>query len=315
MVIVIRILALLAIITPYSANAYTGITVVMSSSTLNSLEFIAKFKEELIINKADTLKVKVIDLSEVDRLTVAENSELVIALGVRALEVSSKLKHTTPVLGVFTPLPIYNKVLFNSGRRLGILSAIVLDQPYSRQIGLAKIALPEAKNLGILVGSASGRYEHFLRDEAERHGFNAGIEYVKSDLDLIPKLEKIFTSNDALLAIPDPLIYSRQTAQSILLTSYRYQVPVFGYSRSYVKAGALASVYSDAKHLAKQAAEIAIETQRRKNLLPPPMPPKYFSVIINRQVQRALNLLLADESDIYQKLLALESKLQNRVQQ
>ncbi len=314
MFVVIRALVMLAIVMPYSANAYTGITVVMSSSTLNSLEFIAKFKEELVVNKAETLKVKVIDLSEVDQLTVAENSELVIALGVRALEVASKLKHTTPVLGVFTPLPIYNKVLFNSGRRLGIFSAIVLDQPYSRQIGLVRIALPEAKNLGILAGSTSGRYERFLREEAERHGFNAGVEYVKSDLDLIPKLEKIFTSNDALLAIPDPLIYNRQTAQPILLTSYRYQVPVFGYSRSYVKAGALASVYSDAKHLAKQAAEIAIETQGRKNLLPPPVPPKYFSVIINRQVQRALNLLLADEGDIYQKLLALESKLQNNVQ-
>jgi len=210
------------------------------------------------------------------------------------------------VLGVFTPLPVFNQLLFKSGRRLGVFSAIVLDQPYNRQIGLAKIALPEAKNLGILIGSTSNRYEDFLHNAAEKHGFNVQIEEVSGESALIPTLEKIFDSNDVLLAIPDPLIYNRETAQPILLTSYRHQVPVFGYSRSYVKAGALASVFSNAKHLAKQAVEIAVETQRKQSLLPPPVVPKYFSVIINRQVQRSLGLHLADENDIYQQLLALE---------
>jgi len=239
-------------------------------------------------------------------LTVAENSELVIALGVKALQASSKLKHTTPVLGVFTPLPTFNRLLYQSGRRLGIFSAIVLDQPYRRQIGLARIVLPEAKNLGILLGTTSNQYEDFLREGAERSGFSVNVEEVASSADLIPKLEKIFVSNDALLAIPDPLVYNRETAQPILLTSYRHQTPVFGYSRSYVKAGALASVFSNAKHLAKQAAEIAIREQAT-NRLPPPQVPKYFSVIINRQVQRSLNLQLGDENVIYQALLKLEA--------
>jgi ABC-type uncharacterized transport system substrate-binding protein len=84
-------------------------------------------------------------------------------------------------------------------------------------------------------------------------------------------------------------------------------VPVIGYSKSYVKAGALASVFSNAKQLATQAAEIAINSQKHTKSLPPPVVPKYFSVIINRQVQRSLNLKLADENDIYQQLLALEA--------
>jgi putative tryptophan/tyrosine transport system substrate-binding protein len=302
-----QLLLLFIFLSPLSVQAYTGITIVMSTATSNNLEFVDEFKAELAADKTHTLKVNLIDLSKEEKLIVAENSELVIALGVKALEASSKLKHTTPVLGVFTPLPTFNQLLFKSGRRLGIFSAIVLDQPYKRQIGLAKIALPEAKNLGILLGSTSTRYEDFLREAAERHGFNVEVEEVNSSSALIPKLEKIFETNDVLLAIPDPLVYNRETAQPILLTSYRHQVPVFGYSRSYVKAGALASVFSNAKHLAKQAAEIAIETQITTGLLPPPQVPKYFSVIINRQVERSLNLHLADENDIYQKLLALEA--------
>jgi len=182
-----------------------------------------------------------------------------------------------------------------------------LDQPYRRQIGLVRIALPKAKNLGILLGTTSNRYEDFLQNASERNGFSAHIEEIQSEAGLIPKLGKIFGMNDALLAIPDPLVYNRETAQPILLTSYRHAVPVFGYSRSYVKAGALASVFSNATHLAKQAAEIALETQKKTNILPPPQVPKYFSVIINRQVQRSLNLKIDDENMIYQQLLKLES--------
>lgn len=302
-----QVILLMALCGPLTVYAYTGITIVMSNASSTNVEFVQQFKEVLSADKTHTMKVNVVNLSEVERLVVAENSELVVALGVKALQASSKLKHTTPVLGVFTPLPAFNQLLFKSGRKLGAFSAIVLDQPYKRQIGLAKIALPKAKNLGILIGSTSNRYEDFLREAAEKHGFNVQIEEVNGEATLIPTLETIFETNDVLLAIPDPLIYNRETAQPILLTSYRHQVPVFGYSKSYVKAGALASVFSNAKHLAKQAVEIAVKTQKEKSLLPPPVVPKYFSVIINRQVQRSLGLHLADENDIYQQLLALEA--------
>jgi putative tryptophan/tyrosine transport system substrate-binding protein len=109
------------------------------------------------------------------------------------------------------------------------------------------------------------------------------------------------------LALPDPFIYSRETAQSILLTSYRYQKPVFGYSQSYVQAGALAGVYTNAKHLAKQAAEIAIQSQQAIGGLPPPQAPKYFSVMINRQVGRSLKIPLMDEETIHKKMVETEA--------
>ena len=96
-------------------------------------------------------------------------------------------------------------------------------------------------------------------------------------------------------------------SSDLLLTSYRYQKPVFGFSQSYVRAGALAAVYSSSKQLAKQAAEIAIKSQQAPGVLPPPQVPKYFSVVVNYQVARSLNLQVADEDSINKKMLALES--------
>jgi ABC-type uncharacterized transport system substrate-binding protein len=73
-----------------------------------------------------------------------------------------------------------------------------------------------------------------------------------------------------------------------------------------VRAGALAAVYSSSKQLAKQAAEIALKSQQSPSLLPPPQAPKYFSIMVNYQVARSLNIALKSNEEIYQKLLEAE---------
>ncbi len=298
----------LLLFAPNFAQAYTGITIVMSAPTDSNLEFVEAFKLELMNAKSTNLRVKVIDLSEVEKLVVAENSELVIALGVRALEASSKLKLSTPVLGVFTPLPTFNSLLVNSKRMLGNFSAIVLDQPYARRFSLIKTVLPEAKNLGVLLGPDSSSDMDDIRDVGESAQFNILQESIRQQSDLIPHLTTLLGISDALMAVPDSLVYTRETVQPILLTSYRHQKPVFGFSQSYVRAGALAAVYSTSKQLAKQAAEISIKSQQLSSILPPPQVPKYFSVALNYQVARSLNIQISDENAINKKMLALEGQ-------
>ena len=302
---------MLALFVPLFAQAYTGITVVLSASTATNLEFVDNLKDELAAVKNHNLKVKVIELKDNEKLVVAENSELVIALGVKALEAASKLRYSTPVLGVFTPLPTFNALLADSKRDLDTFSAVVLDQPYWRQISLIKTILPDAKKLGIMLGKSSAQYGDLLMEEGEEVSLNVDLENVNQESDLIAKLKKVLEANDVLLAIPDPLIYNRETAQPILLTSYRHQKPVFGYSQSYVRAGALAAVYSSTRQLAKQTAEIAIKAQQAPSALPPPQAPKYFSIAINRQVARSLNITVLDDELIYKKMLQLESHEQN----
>ena len=296
----------LALFVPYFAHAYTGITIVMGAPTDTNLEFVEAFRLELMNAKSTNLRVKVIDLSETEKLVVAENSELVIALGVKALEASSKLKLTTPVLGVFTPLPTFNGLLASSKRVLGNFSAIVLDQPYSRRFSLIKTVLPEAKNLGVLLGPSSSSDLDDIRELGEGAQFNILQESIHQQADLIPHLITLLETSDALMAIPDSLVYTRETVQPILLTSYRHQKPVFGFSQSYVRAGALAAVYSTSKQLARQAAEISIKSQQLSSILPPPQAPKYFSVALNYQVARSLNIQIADENSINKKMLDLE---------
>jgi hypothetical protein len=66
-------------------------------------------------------------------------------------------------------------------------------------------------------------------------------------------------------------------------------------------------VYSNSKQIAKQAAEIALISQQSSNVLPPPQAPKYFSIMVNYQVARSLNLVLKSDEEIYQKVLAADT--------
>ena len=109
-----------------------------------------------------------------------------------------------------------------------------------------------------------------------------------------------------MIAIPDSLTYTFEIAQAILLTSYRYQKPVFAYSKSYVQAGALAGVYSNTQQLAKQAAEIAIDLQAAPGLLSAPQTPKYFSIAVNYKVAKSLNITVVDENLLHKKMLEIE---------
>ena len=297
---------------PFLAQAYTGITVVVSAQTQANQEFIDTIKAELVkAELANTngskLRVKVTILQDAEKLVVAENSELVIALGVKALEASAKLKYTTPVLGVFIPMPTFNSILTKSKRDLGDFSAIVLDQPFTRQISLIRNILPQVKKIGVLLGPTSTQYADLIKEVGEESGLSIMEESIYRETDLIPKLQAALATSDALMAVPDPLIYNRETAQPILLTSYRQQKPIFGYSQSYVRAGALAAVYSSSKQIARQAAEITLESQQAPNLLPPPQAPKYFSIMVNYQVARSLNIALKSDEEIYQKVLAADT--------
>ena len=181
----VNVLAFIALMTgffvPILAHAYTGITIVISTPSSVNTEFIDNFKEELISGKNTNLHVKVIELQVAEKLVVAENSELVIALGVKALEAASKLKHSTPVLGVFTPLPTYNTLLLSSRRVLGNFSAIVLDQPYRRRMSLIKTVMPNVKNLGILLGPTSSQDSEFLKDLGEKYTLNILQENVNQE--------------------------------------------------------------------------------------------------------------------------------------
>jgi ABC-type uncharacterized transport system substrate-binding protein len=224
---------------------------------------------------------------------------------VRAAEALADQPSRTPMLAVLVPRSWYVKSgrnrLSDGGRRTA--SAIYIDQPFERQAQLIHLAFPEARRVGVLLSAEQnallGELEEALR--AQR------LSLVHATLDegehLIAPLENVLANSDLLLAVPDPLAFNRNTAQSLFLTSYRYRDPVLGYSRSLTRAGALLSLHSSPAQIGRQTAEWASQALNSAPVrLPAATYPAYFSISINEQVARSLGFSLPPESELEKRL-------------
>jgi hypothetical protein len=232
-------------------------------------------------------------------------TRLVVAVGVRAAESLATLPLRTPVLAVLVPRAWYDKSgrarLSDSGRRT--VSAIYLDQPFERQGQLIRLAFPEMQRVGVLLGAEQGGLVGELDEALRAQGLRLVHGSLGSEERLIPPLETVLAGADVLLAVPDPLVFNRNTAQSLFLTSYRYRVPVLGYSRSLTRAGALLSLHSSPAQIGRQAAESVSHALGSVPLrLPPPAYPVYFSISINEQVARSLGFALPPEAELEKRL-------------
>ncbi|MDP2111938.1 MAG: ABC transporter substrate binding protein [Thiobacillus sp.] len=232
-------------------------------------------------------------------------SRLAVAVGVRAAESLAALPVRPPVLAVLVPRAWYVKTgrarLSDGGGRRA--SAIYLDQPFERQVRLIRQAFPEARRVGMLVSAEQSGLVGELDDALQAQRLSLAHVTLSGEERLITALENVLSDAELLLAVPDPLIFNRNTAQSLFLTSYRYRVPVLGYSRSLTRAGALLSLHSSPAQIGRQTAEwVKGAIQGVPVNLPPPAHPAYFSISINEQVARSLGFTLPPEVELEKRL-------------
>lgn len=242
-----------------------------------------------------------------EKLTASslEGASLLVAVGVRAAETLASLPSRAPVLAVLVPRAWYVETgrtrLSDRGRRS--VSAIYLDQPFERQARLIRLAFPEVRRVGVLLSNDQGELVSELSESlrAQQIGLLPGA--LSSDERLMTALESVLSGAELLLAVADPLVFNRNTAQSLFLTTYRYRVPVVGYSRSLTRAGALLSLHSSPAQIGRQTAEWVIGAIQGVSVrLPPPGYPAYFSVSINEQVARSLGFALLPETELEARL-------------
>lgn len=249
------------------------------------------------------------DIARVDagRLDADElgSASLVVAVGVRAADVLDQLSPRPPLLAILVPREWYlkNARAVPAGSVSSPLSAIYVDQPFDRQARLIRLAFPDAKRVGLVVGEKREPLVRKLQAALHRQGLSLEHETISTERELIGSLERVLPSSDLLLALPDPIAFNRTTAQTIFLTSYRYRDPVLGYSSSLTRAGALLSLYSTPAQVGRQAAEwIAAAGAGAMLRMPPPSYPDYFSVSINNQVARSLGIKLPAEAELLREL-------------
>ena len=242
-----------------------------------------------------------------DKLPISDSAlsraKLLVTVGVRATELIAGNSVKTPVLSVLVTEDWYRKQgreRLSAGGRTG--GAVVLEQPFLRQLRLIRSAFPNISKVGVVVGRKNADSLAELRVQAESQGMTLVGAVAESESNLVATLGQVLMEADLLLALPDSEVLNRNTVQSVLMTTYRYRDPVVGYSKALSRAGALVSLYSTPQQIGRQAGEIAARAVNGGPKLSGMQWPKYFSVSVNGYVARSLGIDVPSEETLLNEL-------------
>lgn len=178
------------------------------------------------------------------------------------------------------------------------ISVLWQDPAPLRQLRLAKRLLPHIDRVGVLHDQHSG----FLLEEIRAAATSLGLEVVAQDWpnsrDNRPLLS-LLRDSDVLLGVADDDLYNPQTAKNLLLTSYGQQRALIGPSAGFVRAGSLASTYSDQNDWLDTLGHLLDQPPRS---WPRGTYSNTFKVLGNPQVARALAVDLPSDEDLARHL-------------
>ncbi|MGX0888765.1 hypothetical protein AB7M22_000773 [Pseudomonas sp. ADAK2 TE3594] len=178
------------------------------------------------------------------------------------------------------------------------LSLLWSDPPLDRQLRLTRLLLPEARRVGVLFDSHS----EFLLKELRQAALPLGLEVVTERWDNTNDsrpLQALLKNSDVLLGLDDPDLYNPKTVKNLLLSSYARQLALIGPNAAFVRAGSLASTYSDQNDWLKILDELL---DRPSSTWPRALYPQHFKVLSNPQVARSLSIEPMNEASVATQL-------------
>ncbi len=252
--------------------------------------------------KVDQVIRASLNTEDMASLTSRVAPDLVITLGSRAARDVATASIKSPTLYTLLPESTFNN-LPNCCQPQKV-SSIFLNQPLERQIHLIKTALPQRTRLGVIYGPSSQHTAPHIKALAEKAGLHLESVVIKNRAGVGAALRQLLKRIDVLLTLPDPEVYSKQTVFNVLLSSYHNGVPVVGFSKGYVKAGALLALYSTPEQIGHHLADVVQQYfSSGQQHLPPPQYSTYFSVVTNKSVARSFKITLPTEKVLRNSLL------------
>lgn len=311
-----RLLAsILFILFPTSASASEHNILLILSSDSPVYKTISKHL--LSLNHNDNIKAKItkISLGEDDGqqldITKLNNQDLIVAVGSKATQaVANTQTSNIPVLSTLIPQHTYKNIIEKSKHNL--ISAIFVDQPIERQLALTKIILPNARSFGVLSGYQSDDNISDVRKKLNQASFKHTFINIKTQKQAANAIKQLLRTSDVIVTLPSQITQQPLTAKWLLYMSYQRDVSVIGFSRGYIKAGALASVFSTPEQIAQQTQEWLTRwiTRPEQTKHASTESPKYYSVKFNRPVGDSLGISIADEQVVIDKMKIMLGEMQ-----
>lgn len=281
------------------ADRKVNVLFVASKSTVDYVEVLNSIKGQLEAENPQGYAFNTrFRSSEIDLTNDLSAAEYIVTVGTTAADTVYRAKPKAPVISVLITenafLALAEKHYGSVGKAFAAqVSTICLDQPVTRSIQLAKLLIPDVSEVGVMLGPASADRQAGLGKYIVGSGLNPQFVAINAKDNPIHKIEPVLSRSDVFIPISDSRLINIATAKWILHLSYRYKVPVIAFSKSYLKAGALAAIYSSPADVAQDAAEWLIKSRGEPvgNLYKP----VHYSLKFNKSVAGNLKIKLETE--------------------
>ena len=283
------------LLTPAYAYSQESVLAVMSSDKKIYKDFYSRLETELHDN-INIIEVAVSDVND----EVLNRHDFIITVGYRAAKKISEYKPKTTV--IYSLIPDNEKIRSRLSCVNKTCYYVYINQPVIRYTKLFKILFPQDSVMVFATTKANTKITQQLQIASKNIGVTYKELQIQQDSNIARTFTNMLSKSDVLLALPNAAIYNSNNAKSILLSTYHKDVPIIAYSKAFVKAGAIAGLYSSVDNIADMTAKTINKIMKTGHQKQKEYYPDDFTIEINSAVANSLNINFDSGSVIKRKL-------------
>ena len=234
--------------------------IVIKSQNLSAYNEVVKGFHDECLNNNITIK-SVYDLNgkmkvgqKIVRKVRKERPDIVLAIGVLTATIVKEKIKDIPI--VFCMVINHERFHLSAPNITGISTEIAIED----QLKGFQSILGSFKNLGVIYDpSKTGNIIKNAEMEMKHLGVNLAKIEISSSKEVPEAMENLIGKIDALWLLPDSTVVTKKSFDFIKSITLEKKIPLLCTSDVFVKAGALAAVFSDYKCVGRQAAQLAGE--------------------------------------------------------
>ena len=289
-------LCLLFLCLPGNGVAAHTIQLVLSSAAAPYREAAAALEDVLARQNVVTQSFTLQELIEhAPASSTDKNIGVWVAVGSRAADhLHSFLPDTIPLIYCMVADP--ERIGLETGRK--IVAGVSVTISVKEQFVLIQKAMPNLDSIGMLYRASSPKSVQTLAEVMEHLPPSWQLEAVDLDAtgSMAEAMQELFLRKVSMIwTMADSSIYNRATVKALLLASLRNQIPVFGFSGSFVKAGALLGLEADPRLQGQYAASLVLDVFSSEKKMRQSGATPGVILAVNTVVARRLGISLPDE--------------------
>lgn len=283
-------LCLLLLCVPCNGATVHNVNLVLSSEAVPYREAAEALQRALaeqdVVTREFTLEAMI---KREPSLSLEKQAEVWVAIGSRAADY---LNFSLPdsISLVYCMVADPEKIGLKSGRKK--IAGVSVTTSVQEQFAIIHQAMPNLLSIGLLYRTSSNKSVKILDEVAKQLPSSWQLEAIDVDAagSMAEAIQKLVRKKVGIIwTMADSSIYNKATVKALLLASLRNQIPVFGFSGSFVKAGALLGLDADPSLQGQYAAALVRDALIQSTKQFEPVPPG---------VTLAINMIVADRLGI-----------------